>query len=99
MSGELQGHALQNAYEILITLAMDMTQYLKNISRYSASINISDYETLRNEITSFRYIDEAMTWFLDLFGTINAAINSIQKVVVWTLLTRQFITRKRTIWI
>lgn len=75
----LQKHSLQNANETLIALAVEMYQYRRMISRYTKELEVSDYEYIRKELEGFHYIEDVMTWFLDLYGEIMAAISRVQK--------------------
>lgn len=77
MLSALKGYSLQCTYETLIALAIEMTKYLKNISSFTQDINIADFESLRNEIMSYRYVDEALTWYIDLLSKIQLALNSM----------------------
>lgn len=76
MLSALKGYSLQCTYEALIALAIEMTKYLKNISSFVQDINIADFENLRKEIMAFRYVDEAMTWYIDLLSKIQLALSS-----------------------
>ncbi len=74
----LKGYSIQSAYELLISLAVEMMKYQKEISQYMVNVNVSDLEQIRQEIMSFSYIGDTTTWFLDLFANILSSISKVQ---------------------
>lgn len=74
----LRGYSIQTAYEFLISLAVDMTKYQKDITQYTSGIKVSDLEQIRQEIIAFHYIEDTMPWFLDLFASICSTVSQVQ---------------------
>ncbi len=74
----LKEYSIQSAYELLISLAVEMMKYQKEISQYMGNVNVSDLEQIRQEIMSFSYIGDTTTWFLDLFANILSSISKVQ---------------------
>lgn len=78
MLGTLKGYSIQSSYELLISLAVEMLKYQKEISQFMAGMKFSDLEQIRQEIMSFTYIGDTTTWFLDLFASILSSISKVQ---------------------
>lgn len=74
----LKEYSIQSAYELLISLAVEMMKYQKEISQYMVNVKVSDLEQIRQEIMSFSYIGDTTTWFLDLFASILSSISKVQ---------------------
>lgn len=78
MAKSLRGCSIQVAYEILISLAISMNKYHSEITKHSKEIKISKIESIRKEVMSFHYIEDATNWFIDLFGNISDSVSKVQ---------------------
>lgn len=78
MAKSLRGCSIQVAYEILISLAIAMNKYHNEITKHSKEIKVSKIESIREEVMSFHYIEDATNWFIDLFGNISDSVSKVQ---------------------
>lgn len=79
MAACLQQSSVQSAYECLISLGIGMERYRRKTFFKQEELTVSQMEAIRQDIMSFRYIEEALNWFLDLFSSISMELNRVNQ--------------------
>lgn len=78
ISTYIREHSLQTGYEILITLAIEMMKYQKEVTHNKEKV--MSYEAVREKLDSFVYISQVTVWYFELFDDISMTTEFIQNI-------------------
>lgn len=79
LSTRLRLSSVQSAYDSLISLGIGMERYRRKMLFKQEELTVAQMEAVRQDIMSFHYIEEALNWFLDLFGNISMELNRVNQ--------------------
>lgn len=79
MAACLRQSSVQSAYESLVSLGIGMERYRRKMLFKQEELTVAQMEAVRQDIMSFHYMEEALNWFLDLFGNISMELNRVNQ--------------------